>query len=76
MRVREEYQYWSWTRKLPTVNVELLDWKISVQQKKRLAESLTETVTETLGYVRDSVVIVFKSTASDNVARAGVLGHS
>ena len=40
---------------LPTVRVDLLDSKITVGQKKQLAESLTEIVSETLGYQKDRV---------------------
>jgi phenylpyruvate tautomerase PptA (4-oxalocrotonate tautomerase family) len=39
---------------LPTVKVDLLDSKITVSQKRQLAESLTEIVSETLGTLRES----------------------
>ena len=35
---------------MPMVKVDLLDMKVTPVQKRRLAESLTKVVSETLGY--------------------------
>jgi len=60
---------------LPTVRVDLLDSKISVGQKRHLAESLTEIVSETLGYPKDRVLIIFRQTPKSDIARGGKLGR-
>jgi len=54
--------------------VDLLDSKITLKQKRELAESLTNVVTETLGDRKDRVVIIFKHTAKKDIARGGRLG--
>jgi len=60
---------------LPTVRVELLDSKITAGQKRQLAESLTEIVSETLGYSKDRVLIIFRQTPKSDIARGGKLGR-
>jgi len=60
---------------LPTVRVDLLDSRITVGQKKQLAESLTEIVSETLGYQKDRVLIIFRQTPKSDIARGGKLGR-
>jgi len=60
---------------LPTVKVDLLDSKITVGQKRQLAESLTEIVSETLGYPKDRVLIIFRLTPKSDLARGGKLGR-
>ena len=59
---------------MPTVRVDLLDSKITLKQKRELAESLTNVVTETFGDRKDRVVIIFKHTAKRDLARGGRLG--
>jgi 4-oxalocrotonate tautomerase family enzyme len=59
---------------LPTVIVDLLDSKVTLRQKRQLAESLTAAVSETLGYPDERVTIVFKRTSKSNIARGGKLG--
>jgi 4-oxalocrotonate tautomerase family enzyme len=54
--------------------VDLLDSRVTLRQKRQLAESLTEVVSETLGYPNERVTIVFKSTSKRNIARGGKLG--
>ena len=60
---------------MPTVKVDLLDSKITVGQKRQLAESLTEIVSETLGYPKDRVLIIFRLTPKSDLARGGKLGR-
>jgi phenylpyruvate tautomerase PptA (4-oxalocrotonate tautomerase family) len=60
---------------LPTVRVDLLDSKITVGQKRQLAESLTDVVSETLGYPKDRVLIIFRQTPKSDIARGGNLGR-
>jgi len=60
---------------LPTVRVDLLDSKITLGQKRQLAESLTEIVSETLGYPKDRVLIIFRRNPKNDVARGGKLGR-
>jgi len=59
---------------LPTVTVDLLDSKVTLKQKRLLAESLTEVVSETLGYPSERVTIVFRRSAKSDIARGGRLG--
>ncbi len=59
---------------MPTVIVDLLDSRVTLRRKRQLAESLTEVVSETLGYPNERVTIVFKSTSRRNIARGGKLG--
>jgi phenylpyruvate tautomerase PptA (4-oxalocrotonate tautomerase family) len=54
--------------------VDLLDSKITVVQKRQLAQSLTEVVSETLGYPKDRVLIIFRRTSKTDIARGGRLG--
>jgi phenylpyruvate tautomerase PptA (4-oxalocrotonate tautomerase family) len=56
--------------------VDLLDSKITVVQKRQLAESLTEVVSETLGYPKDRVLIIFRRTAREDIARGGRLADN
>jgi 4-oxalocrotonate tautomerase family enzyme len=60
---------------LPTVRVDLLDSKIIEGQKRQLAESLTEIVSETLGYSKDRVLVIFRRTPKNDIARGGKLGR-
>jgi phenylpyruvate tautomerase PptA (4-oxalocrotonate tautomerase family) len=46
-----------------------------VAQKRQLAESLTDVVSETLGYPKDRVLIVFRQTPKSDIARGGKLGR-
>ena len=57
------------------VRVDLLDSKITVGQKRQLAESLTEIVSQTLGYPKDRVLIIFRKTPKSDIARGGKLGR-
>ncbi len=59
---------------MPTVIVDLLDSRVTLRQKRQLAESLTEVVSETLGYPIERVTIIFKGTSRRNIARGGKLG--
>jgi len=59
---------------LPTVTVDLLDSKVTLKQKRLLAESLTKVVSETLGYPGERVTIVFRRSAKSDIARGGRLG--
>ncbi len=59
---------------MPTVVVDLLDSRVTLRQKSQLAEVLTVVVSETLGYPKERVTIVFKSTSKSNIARGGKLG--
>ena len=59
---------------MPTVNVDLLDSKVTREQKRQLAKSLTRVVSETLGYPKERVTIIFRSTSRENIARSGELG--
>jgi len=63
------------SKDLPKVRVDLLDSKITVGQKRQLAESLTEIVSETLGYSKDRVLIIFRQTPRSDIARGGKLGR-
>jgi len=63
------------SKDLPTVRVDLLDSKITVGQKRQLAESLTEIVSETLSYPKDRVLIIFRQTPKSDLARGGKLGR-
>lgn len=58
---------------MPTVHVNLLDTKVTLKQKRELAESITKIVSETLGESSDSVTILFSRIARDNIARNGML---
>jgi 4-oxalocrotonate tautomerase family enzyme len=60
---------------LPTVRMDLLDAKITASQKRQLAESITDVVSETLGYSKDRVLIIFRRTPKSDIARGGKLGH-
>jgi len=59
---------------LPTVTVDLLDSKVTPKNKRLLAESLTEVVSETLDYPSDRVTIIFRRTSKSDIARGGKLG--
>jgi len=59
---------------LPTVRVNLLDAKITASQKRQLAESITNVASETLGYSKDRVLIIFRRTPKSDIARGGKLG--
>ncbi len=59
---------------MPTVTVDLLDSKITSKQKRLLAESLTDVVSETLDYPKDRVTIIFRRTSKSDIARGGRLG--
>ncbi len=59
---------------MPTVTVDLLDSKVTSEQKRLLAKSLTEVVSETLDYPRDRVTIIFRRTLKSDIARGGRLG--
>jgi 4-oxalocrotonate tautomerase family enzyme len=63
------------SKDLPTVRVDLLASKITVAQKRQLAESLTDVVSETLGYPKDRVLIIFRQTPKSDIARGGKLGR-
>jgi len=63
------------SKDLPKVRVDLLDSKITVGQKRQLAESLTEILSETLGYSKDRVLIIFRKTPKSDIARGGKLGR-
>jgi 4-oxalocrotonate tautomerase family enzyme len=54
--------------------VDLLDSNVTAGQKRQLAESLTEIVSETLGYPKDRVLIIFRRTPKSDIARGGKLG--
>jgi len=54
--------------------VDLLDAKITAGQKRQLAESITDVVSETLGYSKDRVLIIFRRTPKSDIARGGKLG--
>ena len=60
---------------VPTVKVDLLDHKVTLQQKRKLAEVLTKTVAETLGYPEEWVLIVFMRRSKNDIARGGILGR-
>jgi phenylpyruvate tautomerase PptA (4-oxalocrotonate tautomerase family) len=60
---------------LPTVRVDLLDSNVTVGQKRELAESSTDIVSETLGYPKDRVLIIFRRTPKSDIARGGKLGR-
>ncbi len=60
---------------MPTVRVDLLDTKITAEQKRQLAESLTNVVSETLGYSKNRVLIIFRQTPKSDIARGGKLGR-
>ena len=61
---------------MPTVDVNLFDTKVTERQKRRLAESLTEVVSDTLGARPEDVTITFRRVARMDIARAGKLGKS
>jgi len=63
------------SKDLPTIRVDLLASKITVAQKRQLAESLTDVVSETLGYPKDRVLIIFRQTPKSDIARGGKLGR-
>jgi len=54
--------------------VDLLDAKITASQKRQLAESITNVASETLGYSKDRVLIIFRRTPKSDIARGGKLG--
>ena len=60
---------------MPMVKVDLLDMKVTPVQKKLLAESLTNVVSETLGYRPETVMIVFTMRSKKDIARGGRLGQ-
>ena len=60
---------------MPMVKVDLLDLKATPVQKRRLAESLTQVVSETLGYRPETVMIVFTIRSKQDIARGGKLGR-
>ena len=60
---------------MPTVRVDLLDTKITLKQKRQLAESLTKVVSETLDYPDERVVVIFRRTSKGDIARGGKLGE-
>ena len=59
---------------MPTVTVDLIDSKVTLEQKRLLAESLAEVVSETLDYPSDRVTIIFRRTLKSDIARGGRLG--
>jgi phenylpyruvate tautomerase PptA (4-oxalocrotonate tautomerase family) len=62
-------------KELPTVRIDVLDSKITLSQKRQLAESLTGIISETLGYPKDTVLITFRRTPKSDIARGGKLGR-
>ncbi len=60
---------------VPTVKVDLLDYKITLQQKRKLSELLTKTVADTLGHTEDRVLIIFTTRSKNDIARGGKLGR-
>ncbi len=57
---------------MPTIRVELFEGR-SVEQKRALAQALTEAVVRTLGGSPDSVDILFYDVAKHDWATAGRL---
>ncbi len=60
---------------MPTVHVDLLDSTVTMRQKRQLAKALTNVVSETLGYPKEKVTLIFKNTSKSNIARGGKLGR-
>lgn len=61
-----------WENAVPTIRVELFEGR-SAEQKRQLAQALTEAVVSTLGGSADGVDILFYDIARQNWATGGVL---
>lgn len=59
---------------MPTIDVNFFDTKVTLKQKRMLAEVLTTAASETLGSARDEITIVFRGSSKNDVARGGKLG--
>ena len=57
---------------MPTIRVELFEGR-STEQKRQLAQALTDAVVRTLGGAADGVDIVFHDIARQDWATGGVL---
>lgn len=57
---------------MPSLHVEMFEGR-TVEQKRALAQALTEATVRTLGVPADSVDIVFRDVARHDWATAGVL---
>jgi phenylpyruvate tautomerase PptA (4-oxalocrotonate tautomerase family) len=60
---------------VPTIHVDLLDSRVTLAQKRKLAQSLTRILSETLGYSEEGVTVIFRSVSTSNIARDGKLGR-
>jgi 4-oxalocrotonate tautomerase len=57
---------------MPVIQITLLEGR-TTQQKRRIAERITDVVVEEAGAARDGVVITFVDVPFDSYSRGGVL---
>lgn len=57
---------------LPIVQVELLEGR-TIEEKRLLAEKVTQAIVESLGAPAENVMIIIRDMAKENYAKAGIL---
>jgi len=57
--------------KMPTVRIDLLEGR-TPEQKKRLAQAITEDIVRILGVDKERVNVIFNNLAKHDLARGGV----
>lgn len=59
---------------MPILEVHLFDTKVTLTQRRQLAEALTSIASETLDTSKDEVTIIFRISLGRDVARGGIIG--
>ena len=57
---------------MPLVTIKMLEGR-TVEQKRKIAAEVTQTIAETLDITADRVIIDFQHIATDDLAKAGKL---
>ncbi|GAB6156289.1 4-oxalocrotonate tautomerase [Desulfosporosinus burensis] len=57
---------------MPIVQVELLEGR-TIEQKRLLAEKVTQAIVESIGAPAESVSIIIRDMSKENYSKAGVL---
>ena len=57
---------------MPIVQIELLQGR-TVEQKRKLAEKVTEAIAESISCPRDAVSIIIREMAPEHFAKGGIL---
>lgn len=60
---------------MPTLDVHLFDTKVTLRQRRRLAEALTRIASETFDTSKDEVTIIFRRSFERDVARSGIIAE-